>query len=124
MSLMVRFGIRSFWLAGAELILFLGLSAAYFLGLPRLYQALFGGAAPGWLWFVLGLLYLLIVTIWWSPGEQADNDVELRALTVVFLLAIVVAGVYAQAKHQMLSKLFKDFWYILSTQGGRHATAG
>ena len=80
--------------------------------------SLSSAAMPGWVWLVMGLLYLLIVTIYWSPGEEAYNDRELLAFVIVVLAALMAFGCYVEHKYGILWQLANEFWRILLTQGG------
>ena len=73
-------------------------------------------STPIWVWVILGLVYLLIVTVWWTPGSEEDNKTELTALAIVFILTLVLAGVY---KHEVVIDVVGEFWNILVTGGGR-----
>ena len=119
MSLMVRLGIRGLWWAILEMLVFLGLSAVYFLLLPRWVVSPFGVPVPVWVWIVLGALYLLIVTIWWAPGADADNETELHAMAIVFAVVLLAGAVYAEYQHGAVSGVASEFWEILRTRGGQ-----
>ena len=69
MSVMTRIGVRSLPLSVLEVGTFLALSAAYFVGVPKVYSSIWQAGAPIWLWVAMGLVYLLIVTVWWAPGH-------------------------------------------------------
>jgi len=46
-----------------------------------------------WMWFIQGGLYLLLVTVYWAPGDKGVNENELRALVLMMILTIVVLGI-------------------------------
>lgn len=50
------------------------------------------GTAPWWVWIIEGLLYLLLITIYWAPGQSDQDKCELRAFGL-FLLTVVVAAI-------------------------------
>jgi len=71
---------------------------------------------PVWVWIIMGVLYLLILTIWWAPGNEKDNSTELIAMAIVTCLAGVLAiGIY----HQQAWQIVNEFFVILKTGGGR-----
>ena len=124
MSLLIRFGVRSLFFSIVEVAVFLGLSVAYFMFLPRVYGPiaerldLVSTTVPIWGWVLMGGLYLLIVTVYWSPGEKPSNDTELFAFVIVIAAALVVGAIYAETEYDILSNLGKEFVEILRT-GGR-----
>ena len=120
MSLMVYLGLRSYWVALLETLLLALFTAAWFLGLPFVAAKAFESMPVG-AWTVLGALYLLTVTIWWAPGEAADNDVELAALLTVFLFCLLVVGIYAEKRYGAISVAIREFNAILQTRGGTEA---
>jgi len=71
---------------------------------------------PLWIWVILGLVYLLIVTVWWTPGGEEDNKTELTALAIVSVVALIVAGVW---QYKAVGRVAVEFWNILVTGGGR-----
>ncbi len=122
MSFIRLFGVRSFWvalpLAVLEVIVFFALSVAYFVGPPALHKTLTGSAMSIWLWVAQALVYLLAVTIWWTPGQKASNDAELLALTMVLATGLIAGGIYIQTRYGIISELPSDFWRIVATKGG------
>ena len=124
MSLLIRLGVRSLILSIMEVAVFLALSVAYFMFLPRVYGLLAerldlsSTTVPIWVWVLMGGLYLLIVTVYWLPGEKPSNDTELLAFVIVIAAVLVVGAVYAETKYDILSNLVREFVEILRT-GGR-----
>ena len=117
MSLMNSLKIRSIWFSMIEVAVFLGLSVLYFMA-PTWVAKAYGSHVTAWMWIVAALVYLLIVTLWWSPGEHAADDTELHALAIVLVAAAIAAGIYVELKYGLIWNLCKEFWNILST-GGR-----
>jgi len=72
------------------------------------------GSLPWWMWVIEGLVYLLILTVYWAPSEDAAmNQCELRAF-VIFACVAAVCGLAAlQLQGQYLSKPVKLFFEIL-----------
>ena len=71
---------------------------------------------PIWVWIILGVIYLLIVTIWWAPGNEKDNSTELVAMAIVTCLAGALAiWIY----HEQAWQIVREFYLILKTGGGR-----
>ena len=108
-------------------------SVAYFLGISALYVGLSeGGSAVGeiftpafpyvalgellffvpvWMWFIEIAGYLLLVTIYWVPGDEDSNRTEMRALVLTMVLACVGAGIYFRGT---VVHLARTFWKIVA----------
>jgi len=96
--------------------LFALISAAYLAGAGVLYLAFAPGAAeadvsvgglvaetPVWAYALVFAAYLLLITIYFAPGEGRSNQVELRAFTLflaVGLLAVLWALYHFWVVHQ------------------------
>ncbi len=113
MSLLIRWGVRSVWGSIIEVIAFFALSAAGVWGAQHGYRAIFDSTLPIWGWILLGAAYLVLVTIWWSPGEKADNEKELLAFAIVAAGTVIVGGIFIQAKYGTLLRLWSTFWEIM-----------
>jgi len=72
---------------------------------------------PIWMWLVLGIVYILIVTVWWVPGDEEANRKELIALTIVSSAMIVALAVIYR---QHVGQIAETFYEIMKT-GGRAA---
>jgi len=72
---------------------------------------------PVWLWVVLAVGYLLIVTVWWSPGDEKANNTELIALAVVVVVAAIAGGIFVEHKYGGISGTWDTFWQILKHHG-------
>jgi hypothetical protein len=142
MSLLKRLGIHSAVLSFVEIVLFfLVITGLYFGLLSSLYAVVAGSAAkvsasmvfvplmpsnlgdwagilPAWMWILEGLGYLLLITIYWSPGEAEVDESELRGFVIFVVTALVALAVWLQA-HGWLSQLAGVFWNIVTTSGGR-----
>jgi len=71
---------------------------------------------PVWTWIALGIVYLLIITVWWIPGDEEANRKELIALAIVAsATAVAVCAIYWQ---EVLG-VAKTFYDIMATGGGR-----
>jgi MFS superfamily sulfate permease-like transporter len=118
MSITARLGIRSIWLSMAEIIVFLGFSAGYFVGVPKAWAVFAQTGMPAWMWIVVGLAYLLIVTVWWSPTDEASDNSELIAFAVVLALVLIVGGIAIEVKFDgAVSKVVRTFWEIMRDGG-------
>jgi len=119
MSLLRHFGIKDrvvyTVLSFVEITVFFALSVLAFYGLYRL--AVTAGV-PVWAWILAGGAYLLIVTIYWAPGEKQDNEAELRAFVLFLVVALVVGGCLLEMYYKGLSATWNTFWGILKS-GGR-----
>ena len=71
---------------------------------------------PIWMWIVMGAVYLMIVTVWWTPGDEKANNAELIALAVAACGAAVVGAIIF---HEQVVGIVKEFWNIMATGGGR-----
>ncbi|MCE5278669.1 MAG: hypothetical protein ABFD92_13315 [Planctomycetaceae bacterium] len=78
---------------------------------PRFFEWSLFTEVPVWLWFVQGAVYLLLVTIYWAPAGEGINEIELRALVLTMLAALVAAGV---ANFALVRGLAKTFWNIIT----------
>ena len=135
MSILARIGVRSTLLSMVEVVFFFGvLTVAYFVGVSTLYVAvtdagdepisrLFTSSypfadlgellflVPVWMWFVQVAGYLLLVTIYWAPGDEGINRTEMRALVLTMLLACLAAGIRF---HRTVAQLAQTFWKIVT----------
>jgi hypothetical protein len=72
------------------------------------------GVVPVWMWILMGLGYLLLITIYWAPGEAATSQSELRGFVLFVLVGLVAGGIYIQLKYQgitMVAETFRGiFW--------------
>lgn len=115
MSVMRHLGIRSTIGSFVEIAAFFAASVGAFYGLYKLATT---RGVPVWMWILAGGAYLLIVTIYWAPGEKEDNEVELRAFVLFLVVALVVGGVLLESFFGAVSGTAKTFWGILKS-GGR-----
>jgi hypothetical protein len=95
-----------------------GQLAAWMLFLPLLPSSLgqWGGILPVWMWAVELAGYVLLVMIYWSPGEAPVDRAELGGL-VIFLIVAVVGGLaYADYRYRAVEDAAQIFWRILSGQ--------
>ncbi len=89
-------------------VFFCVLSSAYFLLVSLVYQVLAAdelrlavldpgtwfGPLPAWLWIIEGGVYMLLVTVYWAPGERLVNDSEVLAFAIFLLLAALTFAVF------------------------------
>ena len=105
---------------------FFSVTVAYFLGAAVVYllvaQALAKGQAdpsvnvmtllgevPGWVYALVCAAWLLLITVYFAPGDAEANKIELRAFTVLLVAALLAAGGgYLVWKIWKLQKL--PFW--------------
>lgn len=74
---------------------------------------------PIWMWVILGVVYLLIVTVWWAPGSEKDDKTELIALSIVSATTLVAVGIVIEWQYEAVSDVAREFWNILTTGGSR-----
>ena len=119
MSILRHFGMKdriSYTIASfVEITVFFAASVGAFYGLYKLATS---AGVPVWGWILAGAAYLLIVTIYWAPGDKDQNEAELRAFVLFLVMALVVGGVLLEWFYQGLSGTAKTFWGILKS-GGR-----
>ncbi len=63
-------------------------------------------ASPPWVYFLIAATYLLGLTIYWAPRNEAANAVEVRAFWLVLLLFAVAGGVYIQLEYNAFEQFF------------------
>jgi hypothetical protein len=140
MSILKALGVRSMALSFLEVLLFfLVLTQVYFLllavpyalairaggqlnfwmvSLPLIPSSLgqWGEVLPVWMWVVELAGYVLLITIYWAPGDAGLDRAELGGL-VIFLTAAVVGGLaYADYRYRAVEEAASVFWRILSGQ--------
>ena len=136
MSLTRRLGVRNMFLSFLETgvfffflvplyflltsLLFVGLAAA--LGSLKEGFALSGhggvlgsltallGALPVWMWILQGAGFLLLITIYWSPGDEASDRTEVLGLILFLLTVVGFLGLY---HWRFLGDLAATYWQIL-----------
>ena len=87
-------------------------------GFPLVNFSQLFGSLPWWMWVIEGLIYLLILTIYWAPSDDTEMNVcELRAFVLFAAVAVVSALIALQVQGQFLSKPIGLFFEILR-QGG------
>ena len=112
MSLMAVFGFRSKILSFIEVIFFFALSYLFLLGLSAVYGGAAGRAGevvrhyawydllawlrilPAWMYVVEAVGYLGLITIYWSPGDEAQNRNEVLAFALFLLALLAIGGWY------------------------------
>jgi len=68
------------------------------------------GLLPAWMWIVSGLLYLLLITLYWAPSQDAQvNQAELRGFVLFLVVIAVVALVVFQIQSGFLTKLAETY---------------
>ena len=56
-------------------------------------------------------------SIWWAPGERADNEKELFAFALVTAAGLVGACLFIQFRYGALVRLWNTFWEIMLRGG-------
>ena len=118
MSLTVRMGVKGFGpalvLSIFEILVFAALSVGYFWLLKVAYVAAFDTAAPTWLWIVASIVYLVILCVWWVPGEDANNKAEVWVLGIVAAITLSVLVVWQRGPVGGALNTFKD---VMTSRG-------
>lgn len=114
-----------------EMILFFcGISLAYFALMCALYvgpAARWAGLSlegvgygdwpyllPVWMWIVTGVLYLLLITLYWVPGDEETNRAELRGFVLFLVAAAAVGAIYVQVQYGLVSETFAKLFGTVS----------
>jgi len=72
-------------------------------------------STPVWMWIVAGAGYVLLVTLYWAPGDQQLDDAELRAFGVFVVTVVVVGLLYLEFRYDhAVTKQLRLFWTIVS----------
>ncbi len=75
-----------------------------------------GGILPVWMWAVELAGYLLLVTIYWAPGDSSLDRAELGGL-VIFLVVAVVGGLaWLDYRYRAVREAAETFWRIVTGQ--------
>lgn len=119
MSMIVRMGVKSFApalvLSIFEILIFAALSIGYFWLLNVAYAAAFDTATPAWLWIVASIVYLILLCIWWAPGDETTSKAEVWALAIVAVIALSILVVWQWGPVSSTLNTFKD----VMASGGR-----
>jgi len=129
MSLSVWLGVRgryaTFLVALVEQAFFFTVvTSLYFVAVRALYQwfapgpvrvgwetfvnppAWFAGLPP-WMWLLQGAGYLLLITIYWAPGREEANSMEVTAFAVLLGLAVIGALGWLQVSRNLLGDVLR-----------------
>jgi len=142
MSLTRRLGVHNALLSFVEILVFFRVISWAYFALIGLMYALFSGqvgrvsgsmvamwnfpvglsswfvVVPVWMWILMGLGYLLLITIYWAPGEEATSQSELKGFVLFVLVGLVVGGIYIQLKYQGITMVAETFWGIFGPNSG------
>ncbi|MFA6134318.1 MAG: hypothetical protein WC869_09930 [Phycisphaerae bacterium] len=69
---------------------------------------------PIWMWLIEGAGYLLLVTIYWTPGETSLDESELRGLVIFAVVAAVAGAFWLQTSGHYLTEIAGTFWSIMT----------
>ncbi|MHC4982141.1 MAG: hypothetical protein ACYTF6_03105 [Planctomycetota bacterium] len=132
MSLMRILGVRNSLLSFVETVVFFGVAVpAYFLITGMIYVGIavaagevptktfhslgsLFGALPVWMWVIQGAVLLLLIVIYWTPGDEELNRIEVRSLVCFFVLALVAGGIWLEIQYGAVSHLAKKYVEILT----------
>jgi hypothetical protein len=139
MSILKALGLRSVLLSFLEVVLFFAvITPLYFslvatpyalaksqqldatmllLPLSPAGLALWAAILPVWMWAVEIAAYLLLVTIYWAPGDPAQNRAELGGLVLFIVLAAAGGIAWLEASHRYVSQVIWTFWGIVTGRG-------
>jgi len=142
MSLTRRLGVKNAVVSFVEILVFFRVISWAYFALICLMYALFSGqigrvtgsmvamwtfplglgawfdVVPIWMWILVGLGYLLLIKIYWAPGDEAANESELKGFVLFALLGLVAGGIYIQAKYSGISMVARTFWGIFGPGSG------
>lgn len=74
------------------------------------------GILPVWMWAVELVGYLLLVTIYWAPGEKGLDRAELGGLMIFLIVAVVGSLAWLDYRHKAVYQAVETFWRIVSGQ--------
>ena len=142
MSLTRRLGVQNPLLSFVEILVFFRVISWAYFALIGLMYALFSGhigqvsgsmvamwnfplglgswfaVVPIWMWILMGLGYLLLITIYWAPGEEAVSESELKGFVLFVLIGLLAGGIYIQMKYQGITMVAGTFWGIFGSNSG------
>jgi hypothetical protein len=73
-----------------------------------------GGILPVWMWAMELLGYLLLVTIYWAPGEQGLNRAELGGLVIFLIVTAVGSLAWVNYRYGAVGNAVTTFWRIVT----------
>lgn len=69
---------------------------------------------PVWMWVVQVAGYLLLITIYWSPGDAPLDHAELGGLVLFVLLVGVTGLAWLELSYHAVSGTVRTFWQIVT----------
>ena len=69
------------------------------------------GAMPVWMWTVVILGYLLLITLYWTPGRENVNKAEVWGLVMFLTAAAVVVAIW---QRELLGGIWQTFVSLFS----------
>jgi hypothetical protein len=144
MSILKALGLRSVLLSFLEVVLFFAVITPLYFSLVATPYALakapdqldatllllpltpaglshWAAILPVWMWALEIAGYLLLVTIYWAPGDPAQSRAELGGLVLFIVLAAVGGIAWLEMSHRYVSQVIWTFWGIVT---GRAPTPG
>lgn len=131
MSLTRKLHLTSPWLAALETaVFFCVLVPAWLLLAALAYRALPAAAggrtesAPGgplgwlgtlpvWMWMIQGAGVLLLLTLYWVPGEEETSRIELGGLVRFLVIAAGILVAWAQLTGGLVTDFLSTYWQAL-----------
>ncbi len=140
MSLLKALGLRSVLLSFLEVVLFFAVITPLYFSLAATPYALvkarqelnatmvlmplspaglvgWSAVLPVWMWALEIAGYLLLVTIYWAPGDPDQSRTELRGLVLFLVLAVVGGIAWLEISHRYVSQVLWTFWGIVTGRG-------
>ena len=74
------------------------------------------GILPVWMWALELIGYLLLVTIYWAPGEERVDRAELGGLMIFLVVAVVGGLAWVDYRHKAVYTAVETFWRIVTGQ--------
>jgi len=62
---------------------------------------------PVWMQILAGVLYLLLITLYWAPGDEQTNRTELRGFVLFLVVAAIAGAIYVQVQYGLITGLFE-----------------
>jgi hypothetical protein len=142
MSILKVLGIRSVLLSFLEIVLFFAVVTQIYFSLvatiyvlidalmtrvwPQMNAAMvllplsptslvqWGGILPVWMWAMEIAGYLLLVMIYWAPGDGAQVQTELRSLVLFIVVTVLGSVAWLEISHRYVSRTIGIFWSIVT----------
>lgn len=70
------------------------------------------GSAPIWTSLLLGVGYTALLMVYWAPGDQRQNDVELLAFALFSAAVLAVVGIAMRGSVAEIGRLLAEVFRV------------